>query len=185
MMGKCFITSTNFNVKITVSCKYMRTLPFMPCYPASLPSFHPLSVILGTEDRAHPVAFKPTLKPQSQLYLPHWCMVGIEQHCFTCCVSEGPCWGERMTQNGKHLFGLKLSMQVFSLYSVKFCTAQTCRYKKTQWEVKRKQCGNLRRCKLLGKLLGRLPEVLLGLKGLGWTKDVNVLCEVWKLPFSI
>lgn len=63
--------STDFNVKITVSWKYMRTLPHTPCYPASLPSFHPLSVILGTEDRALPVAFKPTVKPQSQCYIYH------------------------------------------------------------------------------------------------------------------
>lgn len=72
--------STDFNVllqnkhyiyKITVTCKYMRTQPDMPCYPASLPSFHPLSVILGTDDRTLPVAFKPTLKPQSQCYIYH------------------------------------------------------------------------------------------------------------------
>lgn len=71
MMQKCFITSTDFNVRITVSCKYMWTLPHTPCFPASLPSFHPLSVILGTEDRALPVAFKPTVKPQSQCYIYH------------------------------------------------------------------------------------------------------------------
>lgn len=55
--------------------KYVKTLPHMfahaslSCPPVPLPPFHPLHVILGIEDSMLPVAFKLTLKPQSQCYI--------------------------------------------------------------------------------------------------------------------